>query len=227
MSLPNASFWPPRLKFAFLHHCISNPHLVTVLGLTEAWRVGRDPECMRDWHFGELAVPRIAERSVNVLVNFTQSMIRPRILNLPWKAVFISGASNVTLDASKMNKQLLKTNLEPLNQKDKVCTGWPFWLRQTCRWHQNKRSVLVHGPHTKTEVLFWFQWEVWHNQNGHPVCQWWEPFGIHPAHLFYAFARMPRSAVGLQGGASGQILSIVRPCMNLRWRLGVCWQNDG
>ena len=49
------------------------------------------------------------------------------------------------------------------------CTGWPFRLCQTSCWHQNKSSALVHGPHTKMELLFWCQQEVWRNLNGHPV----------------------------------------------------------
>ena len=48
-------------------------------------------------------------------------------------------------------------------------TGWPFRLCQTFRWDWNKSSVLVHGFHTKMELLFWCQWEVCHNLNGHPV----------------------------------------------------------
>ena len=48
-------------------------------------------------------------------------------------------------------------------------TGWPLRLWQTSRWLQNKSCVLVHGPHTKTELLFWSQREVWHNLDGHPV----------------------------------------------------------
>ena len=48
-------------------------------------------------------------------------------------------------------------------------TGWPFRLCQTSRWHQNKSSVLVWGPCTKTQLMFWCQWEVWHNLNGHPA----------------------------------------------------------
>ena len=35
--------------------------------------------------------------------------------------------------------------------------------------NQNKSSGLGHGPHTKTELLFWCQWEVCHNLNDHPV----------------------------------------------------------
>ena len=35
-------------------------------------------------------------------------------------------------------------------------------------WHHNKSSVLVHGPHTKTELLSGCQWEVGNNVNGHP-----------------------------------------------------------
>ena len=42
-------------------------------------------------------------------------------------------------------------------------------LCQTSRWHQNKGCVLVHGPHTKTELKLWCQREVWHNLNIHPV----------------------------------------------------------
>ena len=37
-------------------------------------------------------------------------------------------------------------------------TGWPFKLFPTSRWHQDKGCVLVHGPHTKTELLFWCQY---------------------------------------------------------------------
>ena len=44
--------------------------------------------------------------------------------------------------------------------------GWLFRLCQTSRWHVNKSCVLVHGRHTKTELLFWCQ-QVWHND--HPV----------------------------------------------------------
>ena len=29
----------------------------------------------------------------------------------------------------------------------------------------------MHEPHTKPELLFWCQREVWHNLNGHPVLQ--------------------------------------------------------
>ena len=46
-----------------------------------------------------------------------------------------------------------------------LCTGWPFRLIQTSRWLQNKSSVLIHGPHTKTELLFSCQREVWQNLN--------------------------------------------------------------
>ena len=52
---------------------------------------------------------------------------------------------------------------------DFLCTGWPLKLFQTSRWHQNKGCVLVHVPHTKTELLFWSQREVRNNLNGHPV----------------------------------------------------------
>ena len=48
-------------------------------------------------------------------------------------------------------------------------TGWPFRLFQTSRWHQNKGCILVHGSHTKTELLFWCQREVWINVMRHPV----------------------------------------------------------
>ena len=48
-------------------------------------------------------------------------------------------------------------------------TGWPFRLCQTSRWRQNKSCVLLNGPHTKTELLFWWQREVWDNQNSHHV----------------------------------------------------------
>ena len=47
-------------------------------------------------------------------------------------------------------------------------TGRPFRLLQTSRLHQNKGCVLVHGPHTKTEILFWCQWEIWINLNWSP-----------------------------------------------------------
>ena len=48
-------------------------------------------------------------------------------------------------------------------------TGRPLRLCQTSSSHQNKSSVLVWGPCTKTELLFWCQREIWHNLNGHPV----------------------------------------------------------
>ena len=39
--------------------------------------------------------------------------------------------------------------------------GWHIMFIQTSRCHQNKGCVLVHGPHTKTELLFWCQREGW------------------------------------------------------------------
>ena len=50
-----------------------------------------------------------------------------------------------------------------------VCSGWPFRFCQTSCWHQNKCCDLVKAPHIKTELLFWYQQEVWHNLNDHPV----------------------------------------------------------
>ena len=49
------------------------------------------------------------------------------------------------------------------------CTGWPFSFFKTSRWHQNKSSVLVWGPCTKTQPLFWCQREVLTNVMCHPV----------------------------------------------------------
>ena len=51
----------------------------------------------------------------------------------------------------------------------RVCTEWPSSLFQTSLWHWNKGCVLVHGPDTKTEFLFWCQWEVWSKLFGHLV----------------------------------------------------------
>ena len=48
-------------------------------------------------------------------------------------------------------------------------TGWQITLVQTSRWHQNIGCVLVHGPHTKTELLFGCQREVWTSVMCHPV----------------------------------------------------------
>ena len=47
-------------------------------------------------------------------------------------------------------------------------TGWPFRLIQASCWQQYK-SWVVHGHHTKTELLFGCRREVWINLNGHPV----------------------------------------------------------
>ena len=47
--------------------------------------------------------------------------------------------------------------------------GWPFRLWQISRWHQNKSSVLVWGPCTQTQPLFWCKQEVWINLNGHTL----------------------------------------------------------
>ena len=59
-------------------------------------------------------------------------------------------------------------------------TGWHITLVQTSRWHQNKGCVLVHGTHTKTELLYWCQRAVWTNVMCHPAhyeklwcCQKW------------------------------------------------------
>ena len=49
------------------------------------------------------------------------------------------------------------------------CTGWPFKLCLTPCWHHNISSVLVWGSCTTTLLLFWCQWVIWHNLNGHPV----------------------------------------------------------
>ena len=61
-------------------------------------------------------------------------------------------------------------------RKGRICfssqilnTGRHITLCHTSCWHQNKSCVLVHGPHTKTVLLFWCQWEVLHNLIGHPV----------------------------------------------------------
>ena len=51
-------------------------------------------------------------------------------------------------------------------------TGWPLRLWQTSRWLQNKSSVLVWGPCTKTQLLFWSQREVCHNLSCRPVYGW-------------------------------------------------------
>ena len=40
------------------------------------------------------------------------------------------------------------------------CTGWPFAVLPTSRWHQNKSSVLEWGPFRKTHPLFLCQREV-------------------------------------------------------------------
>ena len=48
-------------------------------------------------------------------------------------------------------------------------TGWLFTLFPTFHWHQNKGCILVHGPHTKAELLFWYQREVWTNVMCYPV----------------------------------------------------------
>ena len=45
----------------------------------------------------------------------------------------------------------------------------PFRLCQISTWHQYKTCVLLYGTQSKTELLLWSQWEVWHNLSGHPV----------------------------------------------------------
>ena len=57
------------------------------------------------------------------------------------------------------------------HKKPKDTTGWHITLFPTSSWHQNKGWVSEHGPHTKTELLFWCQWEVWTNMMCHPVVQ--------------------------------------------------------
>ena len=59
-------------------------------------------------------------------------------------------------------------------------TGWPFRLCQTSRWRQNKSYVLVWGPCTKTQPLFWCQWEVWTNVMCHPVSISQKAFAVIP-----------------------------------------------
>ena len=54
-------------------------------------------------------------------------------------------------------------------RKWKADTGWPFRLFQTSHWHQNKSWILVHRPYTKSQLLFWYQWEVLNNLHSHPV----------------------------------------------------------
>ena len=36
---------------------------------------------------------------------------------------------------------------------------------------KTKVAILVHGPHTKTQLLFKYQQGVWQNLNGHPVVE--------------------------------------------------------
>ena len=53
--------------------------------------------------------------------------------------------------------------------KTKYRAGLTITLFPTFNSHQNNSCVLVHWPHTKTELLFWLQKEVGNNMNGHPV----------------------------------------------------------
>ena len=56
---------------------------------------------------------------------------------------------------------------------NKLKIGW--YYRMTIQVVTNllftsrKSSILVLGSCTKTQLLFWWQWEVCHNLNGHPV----------------------------------------------------------
>ena len=54
------------------------------------------------------------------------------------------------------------------NKRFSHSTGRPFTLLPTSHWHQ-KRLFLVYGPHTNSELLFWYQWEVGNNVNNHSV----------------------------------------------------------
>ena len=47
------------------------------------------------------------------------------------------------------------------------CTGWHITLVQTSRWQE--KTKVTYRPHTKTDLLFCCQRDVWNNLNGHPV----------------------------------------------------------
>ena len=49
------------------------------------------------------------------------------------------------------------------------CTGWPFRLLLGFCYHQNRGCLLVYGPYTKAQPLFWCQQHQGNNLNGHPV----------------------------------------------------------
>ena len=51
-----------------------------------------------------------------------------------------------------------------------IVTNLPFTPKQRLR-----TCVLVHAPHTKTELLFWCIQEVGNNVNAHPACIDWLP----------------------------------------------------
>ena len=62
-------------------------------------------------------------------------------------------------------------------QQRNLSSGWHITLVQTSRWLQYKGCILVHWPHTKTELLFWCQREVWTNVMCHPVLRFqWKSF---------------------------------------------------
>ena len=51
-----------------------------------------------------------------------------------------------------------------------LSTGWPRSSSQTSCEHQNKGCVLTNGPHSKPDLLFWCQREIWNKLLRHPVC---------------------------------------------------------
>ena len=88
---------------------------------------------------------------------------------LLWK---LSGGAVHATDVTNASRTMLM-NIETLKVGGKtiltLATGWPLRYFPTSRWQQNKGCVLVHGPHTKTGLLFWRQREVGNYLNGHPV----------------------------------------------------------
>ena len=77
-----------------------------------------------------------------------------------------------------------------------TCTWW-WWhstLVQTSRWHQNKSSVFAWSGQAKTEVLFWYQWEVWTNQRAVSPCTY-DVWGLTPYCDKLYFDKLPINSI--------------------------------
>ena len=115
------------------------------------------------------------------------------------------------------------TNCHSLCKVWNWCTGWPFRLFQTSRWHQNKSSVLVWSPCTKTQPLLWSQREFWNNLNGHPVRSLGSKLNdVENPYFSYTEDNFKGGLCLLSGDAPSNVTTVESDKFSLHMRLARC-----